>query len=1389
MSILIRTVLASAAMVVTGLAGLAQAAPDRAVEVEVVHIEGFAVAEVDLPIGIDGRVSVFVQFDADPTSVVYTEELEFRGGRQNASAVAAATRQAQAQLQGVQQVQAEFLANVRRMQVKHDVLYRAARSINGVALRVEPGDMEALRQLPGVTRVEVLYPEELHNASSTPFIGSPQVWGAVNLIRGSTGRGVSIAIIDTGIDYQHAHFGGTGLLADYQANDRTVISDTINGVPMFPTAKVVGGYDFAGDAYTGTNAPVPNPDPMDCNGHGSHVAGSAAGLGVTTDGQPYAGPFDTSTDFDALRIGPGVAPEADLYALRVFGCSGSTALTVAAIEWAMDPNGDGDFSDRLDVINMSLGSNFGDRFNASAIASDNAAKVGIIVVASAGNAGDTFFITGAPGVSGKSISVASTLDSFAAAAPAIRVNSPAEVAGFMTAGTASFGTIPPPGGLTGAVALAEDGTAPINDGCENITNAADVAGKIAFIDRGLCGFQIKAVKAQEAGAIGVIIANIAAGVPPGMGVTEGQPAVTIPAVSITLADGNLLRDKLATPGVSVTLFGGGDTPSAFTSRGPRRATPILEVKPDVAAPGQNITSALTGIFCTGGPPCVITFPTGSQPRTISGTSMAAPHIAGVMALLRDLHPNLSVEEYKALLMNTARHETTSLPEGAGFRYGSNRVGAGRVDVPMAAAGQVLAFNAEDPGLVSVSFESGVRGTVTRNKSVRLVNHGAQSQTFSIGVDTLVDAPGVSFSSPASSVTVPANGSTTVTVRMEADASQIINYRDPTLAATQASTGGTASLQTAVPRHHMTEESAKLTFSRNGQVQMRVPVYAAVYPESAISASGMIATGGDPTGSTAVALSGQGVCTGDLAGSTCSKTAATDQGSIVTPFELQGMSPRNPSVDPARDIRFVGVGYTQATDRLHFGFGSWGPWSSPTDVAYRIDIDCGVYALGASFGADTCTGAPDGVFDLQVVMVNRGTFNSLFGATNTGLDAYQVYVIGLQPTRVNAILIPAEHWINGAAPNVTSTRALFNEVQFVPISRTTAKISGAFNYRVTTCFGLSPRCSVVSDSAGPYSWSHLAQGLNFGGAILADAQAGGSLPVTFDTANMAANGSLGALLLHHFNGEGSRAQVVVLEGAEEADGALAVAVDKPNATVGSVVTLTFTATNASASTTINSASVAVDLPAGVEFLGDTGGGSYNNRVWTIGNLAPGASMNLNLLLRVTERGSQRVLAQLDASSPVDGDLANNQAAVWINAASTADLAIGLSAATSEVVGGGAMTYTITLQNNGPDQAFNVNVAELFVAGGLEPIAPTSATASVGSYDGVTGIWSISSMSATAGGPATLTLSFNVAQVSTNTTAVFRASVTSDANDPDTSNNVVNAETKLRTIAIFRDGFEN
>src|SRR5262249_6336250 len=139
--------------------------------------------------------------------------------------------------------------------------------------------------------------------------------------------------------------------------------------------KVKGGIDLVGDDYAAGdpahNTPVPDPNPLDCNGHGSHVAGSATGFGVLANGSTYTGSYDQLTHVNnQFSIGPGVAPKADLYSVRVFGCTGSTNVVVYAIDWAVDND--------MDIISMSLGSDFGPGDSADAKAADDAVRAGII---------------------------------------------------------------------------------------------------------------------------------------------------------------------------------------------------------------------------------------------------------------------------------------------------------------------------------------------------------------------------------------------------------------------------------------------------------------------------------------------------------------------------------------------------------------------------------------------------------------------------------------------------------------------------------------------------------------------------------------------------------------------------------------------------------------------------------------------------------------------------------------------------------------------------------------------------------------------------------------------------------------------------------------------------
>ena len=280
------------------------------------------------------------------------------------------------------------------------ILAHFADAMNGIKVDIERGEVAGLASLPGVVTVVPVMTHTISNVVSVPHIGAPAVWQGVPRLRGEN---VKIAIIDTGIDYTHRNFGGPGTVAAFTAAAAT---STMAADPKLfgPQAKKVkGGTDLAGDAYDANNSasvPMPDPNPLDCNGHGSHVAGTAAGFGLANDGSAYHGPYNEATYSTGFRIGPGVAPLADLYAVRVFGCSGSTNLVTDGIDWAIH-NG-------MDVINMSLGAPFGSAKTSDAIAVDNASAAGVIVAVASGNNGLAPYITSSPGSSNGAIAAAAT---------------------------------------------------------------------------------------------------------------------------------------------------------------------------------------------------------------------------------------------------------------------------------------------------------------------------------------------------------------------------------------------------------------------------------------------------------------------------------------------------------------------------------------------------------------------------------------------------------------------------------------------------------------------------------------------------------------------------------------------------------------------------------------------------------------------------------------------------------------------------------------------------------------------------------------------------------------------------------------------------------------------
>jgi hypothetical protein len=293
------------------------------------------------------------------------------------------------------------------------VLFQTSLVYPGVAVTIPAEQLGQLGALPGVARVSVIPPKL---PSSSVASGAAGSLPAAVTRASATGQGVRIGLIDRGIDYTHATFGGPGTPAAYTANDPNLIEPG-----SFPTAKV-DGFDFAGDAYdasgtSGSDIPVPDPDPRECNqpdphaGQGTHTASLAAGYGVAADGTPYHGPYGPGVDLSTLRVAPGVAPDATLYALKIFGCHGATALLTQAIERAVDPNGDGSPADHLDVLLIAVGTPFGSDEDPDSIAVNNAVRAGVVVVVAAGDNVETFYSVNSPASASLAIAVGATDES------------------------------------------------------------------------------------------------------------------------------------------------------------------------------------------------------------------------------------------------------------------------------------------------------------------------------------------------------------------------------------------------------------------------------------------------------------------------------------------------------------------------------------------------------------------------------------------------------------------------------------------------------------------------------------------------------------------------------------------------------------------------------------------------------------------------------------------------------------------------------------------------------------------------------------------------------------------------------------------------------------------
>jgi subtilisin family serine protease len=604
--------------------------------------------------------------------------------------------------------------------------------INGVAVEISGAQVRDLYAIPGVVNVSPLPDYELALDETVPWIGAADVQAM-----GFDGTGITVAVLDSGIDYTHAHLGGSGLQAD---TDQALAEASQPADPrLYPTAKVIGGYDYVGSSWPNT-AEIPDPNPMDDeaglpDGHGTHVASIIGG--VETD-----------------DLGPGVAPGVEFYALKICSsvstsCSGLALLQ--GMEWAADPDGNGVFDDRADVINMSLGSNYGQPSDDLSAASELAVELGTVVVASAGNGGNNPYIAGSPSTARTVISVAQTSVPSAVLFK-IRRDTPDPVV-LMDANLQAWSATPT-AAISGPIVYGNgDGTNTL--GCNPFT--ADLTGKVSLIDRGSCSVSIKVSNAAAAGAEMAIMALVAPGPPLDFSYGGGDPSV--PGFVVTQASGALLKAAGASvtvdptdPTLVIPLL---DVIANTSSRGP--AFDVNYVKPNIGAPGASLSAS-----------------SGNQSYSIfGGTSGAAPMVSGAVAQLLQKaggSGSLPPVVVKALLMNNAVTDTWQDVPG-GMLNPISRQGAGRVDVAASAMAESVAWVPADNDIaLSFGFET-VADHAMDSKTVEVINTSAGEKTYGIEAGFRyandVDA-GVDVMLSADTLTVPAGGADTFDVDMHVD---------------------------------------------------------------------------------------------------------------------------------------------------------------------------------------------------------------------------------------------------------------------------------------------------------------------------------------------------------------------------------------------------------------------------------------------------------------------------------------------------------------------------------------------------------------------------------------------------------------------------------------------
>jgi subtilisin family serine protease len=558
-------------------------------------------------------------------------------------------------------------------------LYSYGYVFNGFAADLTPQQAADLARQPGVLAVSKDEARALDTSSTPGFIGLPGPTGVWETK--AKGEGVIIGIVDGGIWPESMSFsdrtGSNGSASkegklDYQQipgwNGKCTTGEAFNASHC--NQKLIGAryYNSGWGGNAGIDAQLPWEfnSPRDFGGHGTHVASTAGGNANV----PTTGP--------AAVFGPvnGIAPRARIAAYKVCwetGAGGScfNSDSVAAIDQAV--------ADGVDVINFSISgtqTNFRDPVE---IAFLFAADAGIFVAASAGNSGPTtatvahpspWLTTVAAGTHNRdgqgSVTLGNGTTYFGASVAAAIGPRP-----LINASAAGL-----PGADPAAVALC---FAAVDNGGTAVLDPAKVAGKIVVCDRGVTARTNKSLAVQQAGGVGMVLANTSVN-------SLNADLHAVPSVHVQSTDRAAIQAYAATSGATATINASAIAYNAtapltasFSSRGPLPGANGDLLKPDLIAPGQDILAAVA--------------PPGNKGRDFdiySGTSMSSPHVAGLAALMKERFPNWSPMAIKSALMTTG----SDVLDG-----GTPAPNTNPVLIFRQGAGHVQPAKAFDPGLV------------------------------------------------------------------------------------------------------------------------------------------------------------------------------------------------------------------------------------------------------------------------------------------------------------------------------------------------------------------------------------------------------------------------------------------------------------------------------------------------------------------------------------------------------------------------------------------------------------------------------------------------------------------------------------------------------------------